>query len=228
MHQELSRKLLIWLYRKTCVSWWALEPLLECFLESGWEGLQRTLNQQESVWKYSSRWEEFPMQRKISLERTVEDLRDLLRHAKWEDIENEWSRDNEITVCFVDHNYPERLKQIDDPPPVLWCSRELSFEFWTQAIAVVGSRNSSVYGERVTQHFVHDFVTRYALTVVSGCAVGIDSCAHHACLASGGRTIGVLGTELTKVPHRVRRLFSHPNGHQILGDKVGTLREEID
>jgi DNA processing protein len=83
------------------------------------------------------------------------------------------------------------LKEIDQPPPVLYVRGTLTAEdLW--AVAVVGTRRVSAYGRQVTEELV-TFLAANGVTVVSGLARGIDSVAHHSSLKAGGRTIAVLG-----------------------------------
>lgn len=95
-------------------------------------------------------------------------------------------------ICLADEVYPALLKQIVDPPPVLWVWGELEPRD-LNAIAVVGSRRPSSYGKEQATHFGGLLATA-GFTVVSGGAYGIDSCAHRGALrATDGRTIAVLG-----------------------------------
>ncbi len=95
-------------------------------------------------------------------------------------------------LTWHDPDYPARLKQIDDMPPVVYIKGELLPED-ELALAVVGTRLATPYGREVTREFVRD-LTRAGLTIASGLARGIDSVAHHTALLSGGRTIGILGS----------------------------------
>lgn len=122
----------------------------------------------------------------------------------------EWSRLQQLGVSLVildDPAYPSALREIVDPPPVLYVRGELSpADDW--AIAVVGTRRASVYGRQVTERLVTD-VARAGVTVVSGLARGIDTYAHRAALAAGGRTIAVLGSGLDRLyPEENRALAS--------------------
>lgn len=87
--------------------------------------------------------------------------------------------------------YPERLRQIDQPPPVLYIKGELSpnDDF---ALGVVGTRRATSYGREATTTIVEDLV-RQGLTIVSGLALGIDTFAHQTAVNADGRTIAVLG-----------------------------------
>lgn len=90
--------------------------------------------------------------------------------------------------------YPWRLKEIYDPPPVLYVRGELLPQDEV-SLAVVGTRRATIYGRQVTEEIVTD-LARNGVTIVSGLARGIDSIAHRAALEAGGRTIAVFGCGL--------------------------------
>ncbi|MBI2845457.1 MAG: DNA-protecting protein DprA [Chloroflexi bacterium] len=95
-------------------------------------------------------------------------------------------------VTWSDKNYPEKLRSIHDPPPLLYRKGELlSQDGW--AVAVVGTRSPRPYGRQIVEEIASD-LARSGVTVVSGLARGIDSLAHRAALEAGGRTIAVLGS----------------------------------
>jgi len=96
-----------------------------------------------------------------------------------------------------DDRYPERLRAIPDPPPVLYCDGLPEPEDRV-AIAIVGARQATSYGVRVTEALARD-LSRLGFTIVSGMARGIDAAAHKGALAAGGRTIAVLGCGLDVV-----------------------------
>jgi len=100
-------------------------------------------------------------------------------------------------VQLEDAEYPHALRRIPDPPLLLFARGSLVRED-ALAIAIVGSRNASIYGTTQAARFARDFGTR-RLTVVSGLARGIDTAAHRAALESGGRTIAVVGSGLLDV-----------------------------
>ncbi|HKJ66516.1 MAG TPA: DNA-processing protein DprA, partial [bacterium] len=107
----------------------------------------------------------------------------------------------DITVLhFLNYNYPVRLKEIPDPPVLLYLAGEVT-EDDEQAIAVVGTRASSGYGHRITGELTGELV-RNGFTIVSGLARGIDTQAHQSALEAGGRTIAVLGSGIDNIyPH---------------------------
>ncbi len=93
-----------------------------------------------------------------------------------------------------DADYPARLKEIYDYPPILYVRGSLLPEDeW--CLAVVGTRRATIYGTQVTEEIVAD-LARNKITIVSGLAKGIDSVAHHSALAAGGRSIAVFACGL--------------------------------
>ena len=98
------------------------------------------------------------------------------------------------SLNWHDASYPARLKEISDPPPVLYVKGRLlpSDEL---AVAVVGTRNATAYGREAAAHLASD-LARQGITIVSGLARGIDSVAHRAALDSGGRTIAAVASGL--------------------------------
>ena len=93
-------------------------------------------------------------------------------------------------ITLKDNLYPEALKNIPDPPVVLYCRGKLERD--AVCVAVVGSRRATVYGLEMTRRLSQELAS-HGVTVVSGMARGIDSKAHSGALESGGRTIAVLG-----------------------------------
>jgi len=97
-------------------------------------------------------------------------------------------------IPFYDKRYPPLLKQIDDPPGLLFVRGELKDED-RFGIAIVGSRHPRDYGVQIARKLAND-LARAGLTIVSGGALGIDAAAHEGSLQAGGRTIAVLGCGL--------------------------------
>jgi len=94
-------------------------------------------------------------------------------------------------LTLEDATYPRLLREIDLPPPVLYVRGSLvAQDDW--AVAVVGTRHIKAYGREVTRYLAGG-LARSGITIVSGLARGIDSEAHRAALAAGGRTIAVFG-----------------------------------
>jgi DNA processing protein len=91
-------------------------------------------------------------------------------------------------------DYPPRLKEIHDPPPVLYFKGQLLPDD-ERSVAVVGTRSPTAYGRQVATLLATD-LARHGITIVSGLARGIDGIAHRAALESNGRTIAIVGTGL--------------------------------
>ncbi|MFC2045455.1 DNA-processing protein DprA [Chloroflexota bacterium] len=107
------------------------------------------------------------------------------------------TRFNTKALNWHDHEYPARLKEIYDYPPIIYTRGSLLPEDdW--CLAVVGTRRATVYGRQVTEEIVTDLV-RNNITIVSGLAKGIDSVAHRAALNAGGRTIAIFACGLDNV-----------------------------
>ena len=106
------------------------------------------------------------------------------------DAEMERLERHQITVLIQDDPaFPNNLKEIYDAPPLLYVRGKLvPDDEW--ALAVVGTRRATPYGREVTERLVSD-LAQNRMTVVSGLARGIDSVAHRAALAAGGRTIAI-------------------------------------
>ena len=101
-------------------------------------------------------------------------------------------------LTYQDAAYPERLRNIPDPPYVLYVLGTLPAVDTEPLVAIVGTRRSSSYGERMTRRIAGD-IARCGGTVVTGLAAGIDSCAAEGALSAGGQVIGVLGVAINQV-----------------------------
>jgi DNA processing protein len=109
-------------------------------------------------------------------------------------------------LTLKDDAYPKRLRDIYDPPAVLYVRGELKKED-ELAVSIVGSRKTSPYGRWITEK-VSQELARHGVTIVSGMARGIDSLAHWGAISAGGRTIAVLGCGVDVIyPSENRNLF---------------------
>ena len=94
-------------------------------------------------------------------------------------------------LSWEHEDYPRRLREVDDSPPVLYVLGEFS-ESDDWAIGVVGTRRSTAYGREAAARLSGD-LAQAGICIVSGLARGIDTIAHRAALDAGGRTVAVLG-----------------------------------
>ena len=112
--------------------------------------------------------------------------------------------------CHHDELYPESLRDLGDPPAVLFGRGDLGLLAALErgaAVTVVGSRRPSRYGRDLATELARELAAS-GLIVVSGMAMGIDSCAHEGALAAAGRTVAVLGTGVdVPYPPRSARLY---------------------
>jgi DNA processing protein len=107
-------------------------------------------------------------------------------------------RDNDINILDPTcDEYPTPLKEIYDPPAILFSHGKLS-QNDSIAIAIVGSRHATHYGKTVAEKLARG-LSMAGFTIVSGLARGIDAAAHQGALKAGGRTIAVLGGGLLKM-----------------------------
>ncbi|OAG28137.1 DNA-processing protein DprA [Thermodesulfatator autotrophicus] len=95
-------------------------------------------------------------------------------------------------VSIFDEEYPSLLKEIPDPPPILYVQGNMPDK---AGLAVVGARKATSYGREVCRRWVSIF-TEARLPIVSGLALGIDTCAHEAAVRKGAPTYAILGCGL--------------------------------
>ena len=120
-------------------------------------------------------------------------------------------------LILDDGSYPGLLREIADPPMVLYVRGDWQACFEQPCVGVIGSRLCSTYGNNASEMLARDLASR-GITVVSGLARGIDTSAHKGAIAGKGKTIAVLGTGIDGVyPKENARLT-----HEIL-DSGGAL-----
>ena len=124
--------------------------------------------------------------------------------------EIELCRQRNIKILVeADPDYPRSLREIHDPPGVLFVRGELKRDD-ALAIGIVGTRHGTPYGLRTAERLAAA-LARAGLTIISGLARGIDAAAHRGALAAGGRTIGVLASGVSNI---------YPPEHVRLADEV--------
>jgi DNA processing protein len=112
-------------------------------------------------------------------------------------------------IVWGDPEYPARLQEIASAPPILYVRGSLE-PGDDAAVAVVGARHATAYGEDVARELAAE-LTRRGLTIVSGLARGIDAAAHRGALEADGRTLAVMGSGLDQV---------YPSEHRGLAERV--------
>ncbi len=134
---------------------------------------------------------------------------------KEEKLEEYLFKNNIKYVTYSSSLYPERLKNIDNPPYVIFYKGDITLLNYNM-VAIVGSRKNTNYGEQVTKFIVSELYN-ISYGVVSGVAAGIDSIAHREILFRGGKTIGVLGCGIDVVyPRFNKNLYDRISEHGLL------------
>ncbi|MEA5079703.1 MAG: DNA-processing protein DprA [Anaerolineaceae bacterium] len=108
-------------------------------------------------------------------------------------------------ITWDDDAYPRRLKEIDQPPPLLFVRGSINVEDdW--AVSVVGTRRVTPYGRQVASEIAR-YLAQNGVTVVSGLARGVDAIAHQTAMQAGGRTLAILGSGVDTIyPPEHRKL----------------------
>jgi len=112
-------------------------------------------------------------------------------------------------IVETDEDYPSLLRQIPDPPPVLFVRGDLKPQDG-MAIGIGGTRHASHYGLRQAERLA-TALARAGLTIVSGLARGIDAAAHRGAIAAGGRTLAILGSGVLSI---------YPPEHEQLAEEL--------
>ena len=137
--------------------------------------------------------------------RVVENLCQLRSQVVLEQVWERTQAQNIQVLTWEDEDYPRRLKEIEQPPPVLYIRGAVKLDDdW--AVAIVGTRRITPYGRQVAEE-VASTLARNGVTVVSGLARGVDAVAHQAAVQANGRTLAVLGSGVDRIyPPENRRL----------------------
>jgi DNA processing protein len=129
-------------------------------------------------------------------------------------------QENAAILTYSCSDYPEQLREIYDPPPVLWVRGDVSL-LARPSLAVVGTRHPSPYGSGVAEMLTRDLSAR-RLLIVSGMARGVDTCAHRGALAARMPTIAVWGTGIDVI---------YPKENKKLAEQIlefgGTIVSEV-
>jgi DNA processing protein len=111
-------------------------------------------------------------------------------------------------ITYYDEDYPVALKNIYSSPALLFVRGERSLLHAEKNIAVVGTRKMTDYGKRATEEF-GEYCAKHAITITSGLASGVDTCAHHAVFDAGGTTIAVLGSGINHIYPSSNKSFAN-------------------
>jgi DNA processing protein len=109
-------------------------------------------------------------------------------------------------LTFEDDDYPEQLREIFDPPPVLWTLGDVKL-LARPALAIVGTRHPTPYGTGMAELLARDLAS-HRMVILSGMARGIDTFAHRGALAAGGSTVAVWGTGIDVIYPKENKLLA--------------------
>lgn len=126
-------------------------------------------------------------------------------------------------ITIQDENYPEKLKNIYDPPVAIYVKGNINI-LKDKSIAIVGSRECSKYGEKMAKQFAYN-LSKHNINIISGLARGIDTYAHLGAILAGKPTIAVVGCGLDSVyPRENEEIFNKiiKNGAVVSEYVIGT------
>lgn len=124
-------------------------------------------------------------------------------------------------ISYEDKNYPNLLKEIDQPPLGLFYKGNPKI-LKNISLAIVGTRKPTSYGIEVTRYFVRQLIL-YNFTITSGLAIGIDGIAQNEAIKNNGTTIGVLGCGLDIIYPKT----NHQLAQEIINSQKGVLISEF-
>jgi len=158
-----------------------------------------------------SAWEGSPSDlRAAGLSKTlIERFLDLRNKIDLSTLWNQIAEKNIRVMTWNDADYPARLREIAQPPPILYLRGDfIEEDAWS--VAIVGTRRVTAYGRQVTEE-ISSFLAQNGVTIVSGLARGVDGIAHQTALKAGGRTLAVLGSGVDRI---------YPPEHRNLADDI--------
>ncbi|NEU29386.1 DNA-protecting protein DprA [bacterium LRH843] len=139
-----------------------------------------------------------------------------LRNSTPEQVYEYYSKRNIQLVTIIDPEYPEFLKEIYDPPFVLYTIGKQELLLSSKKLAVVGTRIPTEEGLCSVMQLIPPLI-QHGYTIISGLAKGIDSSAHRVTINGGGQTIAVLGSGFDFIyPKENTKLFMHMAKHQLI------------
>lgn len=138
----------------------------------------------------------------------LDSLTQSLKSSQIDRIVEKISANGITAVTWFSSDYPQTLRNIDEPPYILFCLGDTKL-LSTECLSIIGTRKVSSYGRRITKDFTA--VLSEYFTIVSGLAYGVDSIAHETTLEKKGKTIAVLGSGVLNI---------YPSANQGLADRI--------
>lgn len=186
--------------------------------------LLKKYKQPKKIWSLTKE----ELEQNINLEQ--KDIEIILDNKYRKDLEKhiEYMQKNDIKILTIqDKNYPYKLKNIYDPPVVVYIKGNEKI-LNNKSLAIIGSRMCSNYGKNITESIAYN-LSKYNINIVSGLARGIDTCAHIGTIRANMPTIAVMGCGLDIVyPSENKKIFDSivKNGAIISEYAIGTKPEK--
>jgi DNA processing protein len=156
----------------------------------GWKTIQKIVNIKAHETNMghldSEKWQEIGLKTK-----QIESLRLFFESPQVHDIQKKYNAQQITIITIYDEEYPSLLKEISQPPWVLYCKGNLDL-FKKPLFAIVGTRSPTYYGKKIAEQYA-EMLSQSNIGIVSGLARGIDRHAHIGSLRGNGKTIAVLG-----------------------------------
>lgn len=137
---------------------------------------------------------------------------EVLAFNEWDEVDRILKKTDQTgaqIMTYWDKDYPDLLREIYDPPLMLWIKGDRSV-LNTDGISIVGTRRVGDYGRKMAREFAEKLV-EHNLTIVSGLAYGTDGVAHQATVEAGGKTVAVLGSGIDWI---------YPSDHKGLAARI--------
>ena len=175
----------------------------------GWINLRESGIKDSLILKFMKEFKNFEtFLRDENLRILDKDIRAKVLHAASHDSRKFYDKLHKHNISLLDYtsgDYPENLKNMQDPPLFLYVAGKIRFD--ERNIGVVGTRRNTVYGKVSCESILKELL-EYDVNIVSGLALGIDTIAHEFTLKKNGRCIGVVGSGLDRIfPYESRNLW---------------------
>ncbi|KZL94471.1 DNA-processing protein DprA [Clostridium magnum] len=168
--------------------------------------LMKKFNSIEDIWNYG-----FDVDKRSLFDYDDKKIKCCLKKA-WDKIEFESLLKKTLnqgieTVNFNEDKYPRELKNYDYSPSILFYKGDISKLNEKYNVAIIGSRDCSVYGKN-SANLISKELSVNNINIISGMARGIDTCAHKACLETGGYTCAILGSGIDVIyPRENKKIY---------------------
>lgn len=177
--------------RKTIWNDFVIQPSMDCTTDIIMESISKAKLSNKKVKNYST----------VEISEAINKSDKIIENCNKNDIH---------IITYLDDKYPQRLKNINDPPTILYYKGNIDFLNELNAVAIIGTREPTVHGMKIARRLGQSFGKRNYM-VVSGLAIGCDEGGHRGCLDVNGKTVAVMAGGLEKI---------YPAKNKDLADKI--------